>query len=159
MASFNPNGTLTLDQGSVENRHVSGTVGNEILADKLQPYFAPCTNLGFAIGATPTTREEIVHVCKYAGVIRGFHALLNDTGTTTSITFDLKKNGTTVLSAVATITHSDADRLVKDGPLSGGSVAVVAGDVLSVLMTVTSSTGAQGPHAWASLTETRLSGT
>jgi hypothetical protein len=144
-------GTLVLDQGSVENDHFSSVASKALDADKIQPYFVKGTPFGFAIGATPTTREEIVHVATVAGTIRGFHALLNDTGTSTGITFDLKKNGTTCLSATVSLTQADSDRSVKDGTLSVTSIA--ADDVLSILMTVTSSTGAQGPYAFVNLEE------
>lgn len=144
-------GTLTLDNGTVENDHFSSVAAKALDADKVQPYFVKGTALGFAIGATPTTREEIVHVVTVAGTIRGFHALLNDTGSSTGITFDLKKNGTTCLAAPVSITNSDADRAVQDGSLSVTSLAI--DDVLSISMTVTTSTGAQGPYAWVVLEE------
>jgi len=144
-------GTLVLDQGSVENDHFSSVASKALDADKVQPYFVKGTPLGFAIGATPTTREEIVHVATVGGTIRGFHALLNDTGTSTGITFDLKKNGTTCLAAPVSITHANSDRSIQDGTLSVTTVA--ADDVLSILMTVTTSTGAQGPFAWVNLEE------
>jgi hypothetical protein len=145
-------GTLTLDNGSVTNDHFSAVAAQALDADKVQPYFVKGTPLGFAIGATPTTREEIVHVVTTAGTIRGFHSLLNDTGTSTSIAFDLKKNGTTCLAASVTITQANADRSVQDGTLSVTSLAV--DDVLSIAMTVSSSTGAQGPYGWVVLEET-----
>ncbi len=66
--------------------------------------------------------------------------------------FDCKKNGTTILSSVVNITHSDADRAVKDGTLSVTTVA--ADDVISISLAVTSSTGAQGPFAWVEIQET-----
>lgn len=142
-------GTITLPSGTITDDAISTTAAIDV--DKLQVLFKPTTNLGFAIGATPTAREEIIFIASTAGVIRGFHAGLNDTGTSTSITFDLKKNGTTVLSSVITVTHSDADKTVKDGTLSVTSYA--ADDVLSVAMAVSSSTGAQGPFAFAELQE------
>lgn len=142
-------GTFTLGQGEVTDQNISAQT--TIDADKLQHLRKPGTALGFAIGATPTTREEIVFVASTAGTIRGFHALLNDTGTSTDIDFDLKKNGVSVLSSVITITNSEGDREIVDGSLSGTSFA--ADDVLSIAMTVTSSTGAQGPFAWVELEE------
>lgn len=142
-------GTFTLGQGEVTDQNIASTT--KIDADKLQHLRKPSTCLGFAIGATPTTREEIVFVASTAGTIRGFHALLNDTGSSTDVDFDLKKNGVSVLSSPITITHGDSDRSVADGTLSGTSFA--ADDVLSIAMTVTSSTGAQGPFAWVELEE------
>lgn len=142
-------GTMTFDNDSIPGAAIASSP--VVDADKLQHVYKAGTNLGFAIGATPTTREEIIHVAEVAGTIRGFHCLLNDTGTSTDIDFDLKKNGVSVLTAVATITHSDADKAVVDGTLSSTTVAV--DDVFSIAMTVTSSTGAQGPYAWVNIEE------
>jgi hypothetical protein len=63
----------------------------------------------------------------------------------------LKKNGTTVLSSVVTITNATADRAVVDGTISNTTVAV--GDVLSIAFAVSSSTGMQGPFAWCTIEE------
>jgi hypothetical protein len=142
-------GTLQLDAGSVEDQHISS--GTKIDADKAQHLYRAWTNFDLAIGGTPVAREEIVHVCEVAGTIRQFAALCNDTGTAASVTFDLKKNGTTVLSSVVTITNATADRAVVDGTLSSTSVAV--GDVLSIALAVSTSTGMQGPFAWCTIEE------
>lgn len=144
------NGIIT--PGAVGNNHISNQTADVIGTDKVQPIFTPSTDFGFAIGDTPTTKEKIIYTGKVGGTIRGISALLNDTGSSTGVTFDLKKNGTTVLSATASITHSDADRTVKTGTLSSTTFGV--GDVFSILMTVTSNTGAQGPYAWATFVET-----
>lgn len=149
MAQFT--GTIQHDDGSIKNRHYSNQAADILDADKVQHVYKAGTCLGFAVGATPTTREEIIWVADGAGTIRGFHCLLNDTGTSTDVDFDLQKNGTTVLSAVATVTHSESDGEVVDGTLS--VTTFVAGDIFSIAMTVNSSTGAQGPYAWADLEE------
>lgn len=142
-------GVLTLDAGSVVNDTISSSAA--IDADKMQHCYKPGTNFGFVIGGTPTTREEIVFVASQAGTVRAFNCLLNDTGTSTSIAFDLKKNGTTMLSSAETITHADADKSVQTPTLSVTTFA--ADDILSISMTVSSSTGAQGPYAWVELEE------
>ena len=142
-------GTFTLEAGVVVNESIASSAA--IDADKMQHVYKPGTGFGFVIGGTPTTREEIVFVASQAGTIRGFGALLYDTGTSTSITFDLKKNGSTVLSGVVTITNATADRAVQAGTLSVTSFA--ADDVLSISMAVSSSTGAQGPFAFIELEE------
>jgi hypothetical protein len=144
-------GTLSLDDGSVENRHISNSATSKVDADKLQHIHKPGTAFGTAIGGTPATREEVVFVASTAGTIREFHCLLSETGTNTSVSFDLKKNGVSVLSSAVTITHSDGDREVKDGTISTPTIA--ADDVLSIAMTVSSSTGAQGPFAWVVVEE------
>lgn len=142
-------GSLQLDAGSVEDQHISSST--KIDADKAQHLYRAWTNFDLAIGATPVAREEIVHVCEVAGTIRQFAALCNETGTSASVTFDLKKNGTTVLSSVVTITNATADKAVVDGTLSSTTVAV--GDILSIALAVSSSTGMQGPFAWCTIEE------
>ena len=142
-------GSLQLDAGSVEDQHISSST--KIDADKAQHLYRAWTNFALAIGATPVAREEIVHVCEVAGTIRQFGALCNDTGTSASVTFDLKKNGATVLSSVVTITNATADKAVVDGTLSSTTVAV--GDILSIALAVSSSTGMQGPFAWCTIEE------
>lgn len=151
MASKLTVSNITFDPGIIGDQEFSNSSSRRLDADKVQHVYKGGTAFGFAIGATPTTREEIVYVASQPGTIRGFHALLNVDGSSTSITFDLKKNGTTVLTGVVTITDATGDRVIEDGTLSSASFA--AGDVFSIAMTVTSSTGAQGPYAWAEFEE------
>lgn len=143
-------GTLQIPSGIIVNEDISSST--DIDADKLEHLYCAGTNFGFVIGGTPTTREELVHIATTAGVIRGFHCLLTADGSATSIVFDLKKNGTTCLSSAVTLTHSSGDGVVTDGTLSVTTFA--ADDRISISMTVGSSSGAQGPYAWAELQET-----
>ena len=142
-------GTFTLEAGVVVNESIAS--GAAIDADKMQHTYKPGTNFGFTTSGTPTSRHEPVFVASQAGTVRGFAALLTDTGTSTSITFDLLKNGVTMLSSVVTITNATADRAVQAGTLSVTSFA--ADDVLSINMAVSSSTGAQGPFAFIEIEE------
>jgi len=148
----NSTSTLTFPDGVLKPAMWSGTSGDELTATKMELFSKRGTNLGFAIGATPTAREEVIFVASTAGSINKFAALLNDTGTSTSIDFILKKNGASIMSSNITITHGTSDGVVVEGTLS--STTFVAGDRFSVSMTVSSSTGAQGPFAWAEFIET-----
>jgi len=151
MGTWRMTGTMQIASGEISNEHISGTAA--IDSDKLQHLHKVGTHFALAIGGTPVAREEIVYVCKAAtAVVRGFHGLLNVDGSSTSVTFDLKKNGTTILTGVVTITDATGNRAVQDGTLSNG--ALVAGDVLSIQLAVSSATGAQGPYAWAEIDET-----
>ena len=147
MARFS--GTLQLDAGSVNNQEIASAAGIE--TSKLQHLYRAATGFGLAIGATPTTREEVVFVAETAGSVQQFAAMCNDSGTAASVTFDLKKNGTSILSSVVTITNATGDRVVVDGTLA--STALAAGDVLSIALTVSTSTGMQGPFAWVTIKE------
>lgn len=138
----------------------TGIIGNDqvktnaaIEATKVEHMQKAGTNFATAIGGTPASREEIVFVASQACSLKAFHCLLNDTGTSTDIDFDLKKNGTTVLSSVVNITHSVTDGDVQDGTLAASPTSLVADDIISISMAVTSSTGAQGAFAWAEIEE------
>ena len=143
-------GNITsLETNVIVNDHVKATAF--IDADKLEHLYKAGTNLNLAIAGALVAREEVVFVASTNAVIRGFHAMLNDTGTSTNVDFILKKNGSSILTGTINITHSVSDRTVLDGVLS--STTLAAGDVLSIEMTVTSSTGASGPFAWVEVDE------
>lgn len=110
------------------------------------------TNFALAIDDTPVAREEIVFVASAAGTITAVKALLNDTGLSGSVTFDCKKNGTTILSSTFDVDSGDADRDVLAGTISGSSGAIVPGDVISLSMAV-SGTDGTGPYAWLEIDE------
>lgn len=142
-------GDIRLPAESVVNETVAAAT--KIDADKLQHLYKPGTSFGLAIGATPVAAERVVFTASGAAKIRAFHALLCETGTDTDVDFDLLVNGVQVLSSVVTLTDADGDRAVSDGSLS--SADLVAGDVVSIELAVTSTTGAQGPFAWVEIEE------
>ena len=141
----------SLPAGSVTNATIAD--GSNVDADKLQQIYNKGSNFGLVIGGTPTDQEFIVHVVTAAngGTIREFHSTLNVSGSTSDIDFDLKVNGTTVLSAKVNHTNADADKLIKDGTIS--SAAVSQDDIISIECDQTTNTGAQGPFAWVVLEE------
>lgn len=143
--------TMSIPNSTITNAAVASNAA--IAATKLQHTHKAGTHFGLEIDDTPSAAEFIVFVCSNpnGATVRAFRAMLNDTGTTTDVAFDLKKNGSSILSAVVTITHSQSDREVLDGTLS--STALAEGDVLSISLAVTSSTGAQGPYAWVEVDE------
>jgi len=141
--------TMSIPDGSILDAMIDPATN--IDADKLQHVHKPGTNFDLAIAATPAAREEIVFVAGTAGTIRGFYALLNVTGSSTDVDFDLKVNGSSVLTAAINLTDATADKAVVEGTLS--SVTLAADDVVSISLAVTSSTGAQGPFAWVDIEE------
>ena len=142
-------GILTLDAGVIVDQNISTAAA--IDADKMQHVYRAMTNFDLALAATPVARIEIVHIAGLAGTIRGFHAMCVDTGTAASVTFDLKKNGTTVLSAVITITNATTDAQVQDGTISVPTF--VADDYFTIHLAVSSSTGMTGAFAYADFEE------
>lgn len=146
---------------TVPGRLVSGTVVGtdisltaDIRCESMRHSFVESTRFGKAANATPVTQEDIAFAAVGEGVITGFHGLLFETGSGTSITLDLKKNGTSVLSAPITITNSTPDKQIQDATIL--TSAYVAGDVYTFVMTVSSSTGAQGPFAFLTRQDTSV---
>jgi hypothetical protein len=142
-------GNITFDTSDISNDAISATTLLD--NDKLQHLYKIFTNFDLAVTGTPVARHEIVYVVDKAGTIRNFNALCYDTGTSASVTFDLKKNGVSVLSSVVTITNATSDRAVVAGTISTATLAI--GDVLTIELAVSSSTGMQGPFAWAVIEE------
>ena len=142
-------GNITFDTSDISNDAISATTLLD--NDKLQHLHKASTNFDLTVTGTPVARHEIVYVADKAGTIRNFNALCYDTGTSASVTFDLKKNGTSVLSSVVTITNATSDRAVVAGTISTATLAI--GDVLTIELAVSSSTGMQGPFAWAVIEE------
>lgn len=136
-------GSVVLPSSCVGNEQVSST--SIIDADKIEQARKRETGFGLAKTGTPVTRTEVLSLVNTTGSIRRFRARLADTGTSTSLTFDLHKNGVSVLSAPISFTNADPDGTPKEGTISTPTLA--ADDELSVVLTVTSATGAQGPHA------------
>lgn len=136
-------GTLALTPGTVTDTDMATGAG--VQSTKLKHQRIITTNFGFVIGDTPTTKEVIVYQAKGTVTVQGFYASLNVDGSSTSIAFDLKKNGTTILTGAVTVTHSTGDRVSVAGTIA--SASLVADDILSISMTVTSSTGASGANA------------
>lgn len=138
---------LRLPSGSITNREVSNADGNQITQDKLYHLTKYTERFGLAIGATPTTQEVILFQADKPGQLGDdISAALNDSGTSTNVTFDVKKNGTTVLSAAISVVHGTGDRTPVAGTFaSAAAQAYAIGDVVSCAVTATSTTGAQGP--------------
>ena len=134
---------------SINENHASPTAN--FPASILTHRHKPSSHFGLEIDGTVAAYEEIVFVADHDCTIQSFHAKLNganSTGGTAS--FDLKKNGTTVLSSTVDITNSEGTN-VQDGTLSTTTLA--QGDVLSMQLSITTGTDGTGPLAWAVVDE------
>ncbi len=130
-------GSMTIADSAVTNAKVAAAAGIE--ASKLQhqyiqKYSQPNT--------TATAVTQAVHVATGAGVVESFAAgsIAACTGDAT-ITVDLKKNGTTMLTAVITLDSANTAYVAEAGAISGGGT-YAAGDVLTIVVTVNAGTGA-----------------
>lgn len=145
--------TGTTTPGTLTTRDFSTDNTDALTRDQTRHLFKGFSSFAVAVGGTPATREEIVFVASAAGTIREFKCGMEDTGSSASSTFDLKKyatggsTGSSVLSAAVTVSNADTDNTPKAGTLSSATYA--AGDVFTILLTVSTSTGAAGPFAWA----------
>lgn len=128
--------SMSLPANSVGDLEVNPS--SPITADKLEHQYLP----GWAQPNTTATAEtRAIHVARGPGTIEGFRAgsIAKNVGDST-VTVDLRKNGTTVLSAVITLDSGNTNRVVEAGALSG-SPTVVAGDVLEVVIAISAGTG------------------
>ncbi len=133
--------TFTPPAGSVADAGIQALAG--VQASKLQHQYQPCykQDLG-AIVASVTS--AMIHIVRGAtGVIVTFSAALHTAclGAAT-VTVDLKKNGTTCLSAVISFGSGDAAYAVKSATLT--VTALAQNDVLEVVVVATAGGGTIG---------------
>lgn len=145
-------GGLTIPTGAVDDEAHTSASGKEVRLTALRHLHIKGTNFGSVVGGTPATAEVTIHRAATSGTIRNFRVYLTADGSSTSIAYDLKKNGTTVLSGAVTLTHSTGDGVAVAGTISSATYS--AGDRFTISQTVSSSTGAQGPWAEAEFDET-----
>lgn len=128
---------LTIPAGTVRNADVSASAA--IAATKL-------VNRHTAVWAQPntaaTTETRAIHLAQLAGTVNSVKAgsIAAAIGNST-VTVDVKKNGTTILTGVITLDNANSARVAEAGTISGGTVAVAAGDVLEVVLTATIGSG------------------
>lgn len=91
---------------------------------------------------TATTETRIIHrVYGATATIQGVYVgSIGVAVGAATVTLDLKKNGTTVLTGVVTLNSSNTTYVAVSGTL-GGSANGVAGDVYTIVLTATASGG------------------
>lgn len=111
---------------------------NPILATKLKHQHNPV--YAQAHGSAAATERKVVHVARAAGEVVAIDAgiVVAAMGGAT-VTIDLKKNGTTVLSAVITIDNAKVAYAKEAGAISSASYS--AGDVFELVVTATAGGG------------------
>lgn len=109
-------------------------------------------NVAFAQnhGTAATAQRQVLHVAEGAGTLVSFGAgiVVACVGDST-ITVNLYKNGSTILSAAVVIDNSNAVRAVEDATFSATPYS--AGDVFEVVVTVSAGTGTLGQGTFAKL--------
>lgn len=134
---------LRLPSGCVGNREVSNTAGNQITQDKLYHLTKYCERFGKDSSQAPADMTVVLFVADIAGEILSAQAMCVADGSSGSTTFDIQKNGVSILSAVITVNSSTGNNTLVAGTISDGSY--VADDVITAVMNESSHTGATGP--------------
>lgn len=135
---------LRLPSGSVSNRDVSNTDGNQITEDKLWHLTKYSERFGKDSSQAPADLTVVLFMADKAGTIESVRAFCVADGSSGTTTFDVKKNGVSMLSAVITITGgSTGDGVAVSGTISDDTY--VADDIITAVMNETSHTGATGP--------------
>lgn len=145
-------GGTKLNDGSIENRHVSSSAA--IAAEKLEHQFLPIYSQ--PVDSTAVAEGKVVHVCRAAAeVVDVYVGLAVANIGDSTVTFDLKKNGVSILTAAKTVTSATTAYDVVAGVLAAAPTPLVAGDVLSVVVTISAGTGTlgKGPFAAVSVRE------
>ena len=137
--------------GAIRNAAIPSS--EQIDADKLKhqhhrEYSQPNT--------AATTVTIPLHVARFAGTLKQFVAgsIAACIGAAT-VTLDLKKNNTSVLSSILTLDNANAARVVEAATLNPALVDYVAGDFFELVITATAGGGtlATGLHASAVFNE------
>lgn len=128
-------GSVALPASSVTNTSVTAAAG--IDASKLEhrhreTYSQPNT--------TATSVTQVIYTAAAAGTVNSFKAgsIVACIGAAT-VTVDLKKNGSTILSAVITLDSSNTAYVVEAGTIN--SAAYVAGDMFTIVTVATAGGG------------------
>jgi hypothetical protein len=121
---------------------------NPIEAEKLKHQYVQ--RLSQAHGTASTDERRVVHVARASGSVVGVEAgpVVVAVGDST-VTVDVKKNGTTILSGVITIDSGDAAFDKVAGAISVASY--VTGDVFEVIIDATVGTGTLPQGVFASV--------
>ena len=139
--------SVSLPNATVTNAMVAASAG--IAASKLQHQH----RVHFSqANVTAAAETRVIYRCYGAtGTLLQFAAgsIAACTGNAT-VTVDLKKNGTTVLSSVITLDNGNSARVAEAGTLNVTALAV--GDVLEVVVAVNAGSGSLGTGLFAAVT-------
>jgi hypothetical protein len=140
--NVNVRGTLTVGAVVLPDNAITSSAkviaGANISADKTEQRVFPTWQQP---NSAATTETRPLFVARRPGTLNeiiagSIAAAIGDSTTTVNV----KKNGTTVMSSVITLTSADVARIVQVGAISGGG-AFVAGDWFEVTITATIGTG------------------
>ena len=129
--------TLIPSSACVSNSHVAEDANLD--PSKLGHRFMRYLNQDGTVAAVTIP----IHVARGAGVVMKVEAGSIAICTTGSVTIDVKKNGTTILTSVITLDTGNTNRIIEAGTVSGdGSYS--ADDLFEVVVAIVSSGGLTG---------------
>lgn len=135
--------TMVPNAGAISKAHVAAAAGIE--ASKLQHQYERIVSQP---NTTATTETRIIHeVYGATAQVLGFRAgsIAANVGAAT-VTVDLRKNGTTILTAVITLNASSVAYVSQAATVT--SPNLVTGDVLTVVITATVGGGTLATGVW-----------
>jgi len=142
--TFSSDGGISLPKDSVTDTQVQAAAA--IAASKLQSrlrksYAQPSTQQA-------TAETKVIHVARAAGQVESFVAgLVSKCQDGATVSFDLKKNGTSILTGTVTLSDQHADYETVSGTID--TLSYSAGDVFEVSVTVNAGFGSLGSGAFA----------
>lgn len=131
-------GTVTLPVNAVTNSTIGASVSSPIDVEKVEQQITACYAQPNTAAADET---RVIHRCEGSGTVVAFRVgsiaiAVGDAVTT----FDVKKNGSSILSSVKTINSGNTNRVSVDATLSG-TPTYVEGDIFEVVIDGTIGTG------------------
>jgi len=139
--------TLSIPAGAVDDQAVAANA--DITSTKIEHQHRPIYAQESATTAIAETRT--IHVVRgTSGKVDDFRAgsIVAATGNAT-MTVDLKKNGTTVLSAAIVLDSTNTARVPEAAVIDPNAQDLVVDDVLEIAITVAAGTGALGQGLFA----------
>ena len=129
--------TITLPTDSLDTS-AKVKAGANISADKTEQRFFPSWAQPNSAASTET---RTLFVARRPGTVNEVIAgsIAKAVGDST-VTLDVKKNGTTILSGVITLDNANTNRIIESGAISGAGT-FVAGDWYEVVIVATAGTG------------------
>jgi hypothetical protein len=128
--------TPTVPDGSWGDPQMGAT--NPVDATKLKHQYVP--TYAQPNGTAAVTERKAVHVARSAGTVAAIEAgIVTAAVGAATVTVDLRKNGTTILTSVITISVAQAAYARVAGAIA--SAAYIAGDVFELVVTATAGGG------------------
>lgn len=135
---------LRLPTGSVSNREVSNTDGNQITEDKLWHLTKYCERFGKDSSQAPATLTVVLFKADKAGTISSAKFMCVADGSSGGTTVDIQKNGVTMLNATQLpVTSSTGNGTFVTGVFVDDTYTT--DDIITAVMSEASHTGATGP--------------